>query len=686
MKTYAVTLFIGAFLLFQVQPLMAKFILPWFGGSPAVWTTCMLFFQVFLLVGYAYAHASTRWLKPRMQVGLHLALITLALLLLPIIPGAHWKPVDSTQPVWHILSLLTVTLGLPYVVLAATSPLMQSWFYLVQPSQSPYRFFSISNAGSLLALVSYPFLFEPLFSRKTQAVIWMWALVCHAIFSCACAWTVWKASSNLPSAADAVPKPVIERSHKPVMVRLLWLALAACASVLLLGTTNKLCQNVAVIPFLWVLPLSLYLVTFILCFERATWYRRKIFMPLLVAVFVVMCRELYQGDGPLLWQISLYCSALFICCMVCHGELFQLRPEPHELTLFYLVIAAGGALGGVCVALVAPVVFKSFAELNWSLCALGILLLIIHNQEKTAWIIRGRRWPAWPWIGIGTAVLAVMMFMQSRRDALGVVAMSRNFFGTLRVEEVCEDDPSLHGYMFKHGTINHGAQFLDPVKARVPITYFNEESGVGLAMKHLPRQAERKIGIVGLGVGTLAAYGRAGDTFRFYEIDPEVEQIAKQWFTYLKNSAAKVEVVLGDGRLTMEREPDQHYDLLVLDAFSGDAPPVHLLTIEAFETYLRHLKPEGVIAVNISNSHVNFYPVMHGMVEHFGMGMGMIPWGESPMTPGLNASDWLLMTRNRAFLTQAAIISRARRRADQDGKSPLYWTDDATSLVQIMRQ
>ena len=683
MKTDSLTIFAGAFLLFLVQPLMARFILPWFGGSPSVWTACMLFFQAFLLAGYAYAHASARWLRPRQQVLLHMVLVAAALLFVPIMPGVRWKPAGEANPVGRILLLLTATIGLPYFVLAATSPLLQSWLHRAQPRESLYRLYAVSNVGSLLALVSYPFVFEPLFTRRMQANIWSCGLVIYAGLALACSRVVWRtgkpvlaARARAAGAGSAGPRP-------SAGVQALWLGLAACASVLLLGTTNKLCQNVAVVPFLWVSPLGLYLLSFILCFERAAWYQRTVFSLLLVPILSLLILSFDGGNGPLLWHISLYWAGLFVCCMVCHGELFRLRPAPRDLTLFYLMIAAGGALGGVLVAMVAPRVFKTYAELNWGLCLLGLLLAIVHAREGTVWKIHTRRCPLWPGIAIGTLALASVILVQSRRDARGGVVMSRNFFGTLRVQEVGANDPVLHGYSLKHGTIQHGAQFVDPVRAKIPLTYYGVESGVGLAMKYLPRAANRRIGLVGLGAGTLAAYGKPGDTFRFYEIDSAVHRIATQWFTYLKDSAAHVEVVLGDARLSLESEPDQAFDLLVLDAFSGDAPPLHLLTREAFATYLRHLKPDGVIAMHSSNTHVNFFPVMYGVIEYFNMSMALIPWEADPMPPGLTASDWILMSRNPAFLNSQPILSRSRKPSAPGSTTPVFWTDDDASLFKV---
>jgi hypothetical protein len=388
MPAFALTIFAGAFLLFQVQPLIGKYILPWFGGSPGVWTTCMLFFQVLLLGGYAYAHTLSRRLKPRTQAIVHLALLAAALLTLPITPGDHWKPQASGNPTWHILALLAVSLGLPYLVLAATGPLMQEWFRRLTPGTSPYRLYALSNVGSLLALVSYPFYFETQFTRKAQAQFWSWGLLFYALCCAFCAYRVWrqapvKALSETETSADIAPPSPGRRG--------LWLCLPACASILLLAVTNKMCQDVAVIPFLWVLPLGLYLLSFIICFDSPRWYSRFYYTLALVGAMAAVCVALYVGtDMPIVQQVVIYSITLFVGCMICHGELYQLKPHPKHLTSFYLMIAAGGAVGGLFVALIAPVLFSNFYEMHLSLALIVLLLLAISFTGRSA--LSPQRW------------------------------------------------------------------------------------------------------------------------------------------------------------------------------------------------------------------------------------------------------------------------------------------------------
>src|ERR1051325_9860722 len=678
---YALTIFLGAFLLFQVQPLIGKYILPWFGGGPGVWTTCMLFFQIVLLGGYAYAHVLSRTFKPRTQDLVHLVLLAGALALLPITPGDSWKPRGEGNPTLEILMLLTACLGLPYFVLSSTGPLMQQWFSRTHPGTSPYRLFALSNAGSLLALVSFPFFFETHFTRIAQARLWMWGLVAYVGCVAWCALKVWKTGAAEIS-APAPGAPLSTVNHQPsTFTKLLWLLLPACASVLLLATTNKICQDVAVIPFLWVLPLALYLLSFIICFDNTRWYARFPFALMFVAAVGAMCWALFKGvDASIRTQVFVYSVGLFVCCMVCHGELYRLRPDPRRLTGYYLMVAAGGALGGFFVAVVAPLLFTDYFELHWGLLLCGLLFTVVCARDNSGvspnqwrwlactltlavfggldwalvwlgkhhpavpksffigtrvgmwgllvlfvalWIVRKKfqtfrywRFLACLWLTLGWLGPLAALSLQTSDTVESVVAKSRNFYGTLRVCEYWKNDPESHYLLLRHGRITHGLQMVDPPYARLATTYYSRGSGVALAVASLP-EGERRIGVVGLGTGTMTAFGRAGDYVRIYEINPDVKHLATTQFTYLSNCPARVEVALGDARLSMEREPPQNFDLLALDAFSSDAIPVHLLTKEAFALYARHLKTNGIIAVHISNHYLNLEPVVENVAREF---------------------------------------------------------------------
>jgi len=615
-------------------------------------------------------------------------LLLAALLFLPIVPGAQWKPAPGEDPAWRILLLLTVCLGLPYFVLAATGPLLQAWFSRLHPGVVPYRLYALSNAGSLLALVTYPFVFEPALTRQVQARLWAWSFGVFALLCGACALRLWRlhAAAGLSSVEKAKRVRQTPEDRLPTSyARALWFCLPACASVLLLATTNKLCQDVAAIPFLWILPLSLYLLTFILCFDRPAWYWRNFFTLLLVPMLALLCFALFEESTlSLRWQIATYGGSLFVGCMVCHGEVYRLKPMPHFLTSFYLLIAAGGAAGAALVALVAPMIFRSYAELNWGGGLLAALVLVIHQREQTRLLPRSRRWRLSAVLLPGVLAVGSLFLLQSWHAGHDTFAMSRNFYGVLRVIEVAKDTSS-RAYLLKHGNIKHGLQFATPAMTTTPTTYYNEQSGVGLALTCLPSQTNRLVGVVGLGTGTLAAYGRPGDRFRFYEIDPEVRRLAEAGFTFLKESSARVEVIPGDARLSLEGEPSQQFDLLVLDAFSSDSIPVHLLTKEAFTIYFRHLKPDGVLAVHISNRHLNLFPVIVGLAKHFRLLMVHIQWTQEPMPLWLASSNWLLLSHNRNFMTSEPILAHAHTMPLQNSVASILWTDDHASLFRILR-
>jgi SAM-dependent methyltransferase len=676
MNIFALTIFAGAFLLFQVQPLIAKFILPWFGGGPGVWTTCMLFFQTFLLAGYAYAHGLSRFVSQRRQPAIHLALLVVALLLLPITPATHWKPGPLDNPTWRIFLLLIVSLSLPYLALAATGPLLQAWFSKLHPGKSPYRLYALSNTGSLLALVSYPLFIEPALSRHAQAKVWSWSFAVFVVLCAACAAKVLKGSPKKP---DRLQKLSHEKAPQDTL-NWMWFVLPACGSILLLATTNKLCQDIASVPFLWVLPLVVYLLTFILCFDRPESYPRKTCIMALLPVLGIFCYALFKEEVLSIWlQVIIYTATLLLCCMICHGEVYRLRPAPAFLTGFYLMIAAGGAAGGVLVAVVAPLIFRSYAELNWGIwlvCAL-VLVLVIKEKKKGA----NARWPMpiLPVLTVNLVVIGGLLLWLSAKQKNNVVDASRNFYGVLRVREVF--DP-VHAFKEVHGDVNHGLQVLDPAMRNRPTTYYTEDSGIGVVMRSFPRQQNRRIGIVGLGIGTLAAYGRAGDVISFYEIDPQVEQFARKQFKFLEQCAGEVDVVMGDARLSLESQPSQQFDILVLDAFSSDAIPTHLLTREVFEIYFRHLKPDGVIAVHVSNRHLDLFPVIMGIAQQFHTLMADVI-AQAHSIVDLD-SNWIIISRNEKFMMSPEILENLVDMSKIGPGDSILWTDDNVSLLKIL--
>jgi hypothetical protein len=686
MLAYALTIFTGAFLLFQVQPMIAKYILPWFGGGPGVWTTCMLFFQVLLLGGYAYAHLVSRWLKTRAQVCVHLALLVVALLLLPITPSDAWKPTGNENPTWRILALLTVTLGLPYFVLSSTGPLMQQWFTRTNPGRSPYRLYALSNLGSLLALLSYPILFETHLTRKAQANWWGWGLGAFVGCCAFCAWKLWRPERAYAEVENrGISEAKISGAQAPVALdRALWLVLPACASVLLLATTNKICQDVSVMPFLWVVPLCLYLLSFMISFDSPRWYAR---LPFILALFAALAWIGWalpkDTKTPLAVLLTGYMFCLFIGCMVCHGELYRLRPDPQHLTLFYLMVAAGGALGGVLVALVAPRIFQAFHELPLGFLLCGALSLV---PLLRAFKLEGRTGAKWLTAGLGAALcgLAGLMWQQSHEFPIPPVEQARNFYGVLSVFDVARDNTNYHYLVMQHGNTLHGLQFVNPAWAVRPTVYYDENSGVGRALLSLPQRG-RRIGLVGLGIGTLAAYGRPNDYFRFYEINPKVMRLATKYFTYAPHSLAKTDCVIADARLSLEKECAQNFDLLALDAFSGDSVPAHLLTKEAFAVYDRHLNTNGIIAVHVSNAYLDLEPLLVNLARQLGYGVAVVEnyprrdqWWVWP-------SEWILLSRNADALA-APIIREVARPPEPAREGVRVWTDDFTSLFQVLRR
>ena len=675
-----VTIFLSAFLLFQVQPMMGRYVLPWFGGGPAVWTNCLLFFQALLLGGYAYAHWLGSRRSLRVQASVHMALLAASFFFLPILPRADlWKPASASDPSGRILLLLTATIGAPYLLLSATGPLLQRWFALSESHKSPWRLYSLSNLGSFLALFSYPFVLEPYLRLHTQA--WLWSAL-YAVFAVLCGWTAWSMGNRiqitLAPEADSGPD-----ARPTLLTVLFWLGLATCGSTLLLATTNQISQEIAVVPFLWVAPLSVYLLTFILAFEHPRWYRRTLFAigagvfgPAACAVQVAAI-----GLGARV-QLGIYLLTLFFVCMLCHGELARSRPSPRHLTLFYLVIAAGGALGGVFVALIAPTVFTEFYEYPISLaaaCALGFVGWL-RTGALAQWTSRNFsvRVPLMALL-VGGLTSVVAMVTNNTPN----IASVRNFYGILRVRESIDSNGALR--MLTHGTIRHGFQYLRGAKSAWPTTYYGPHSGAGIVLNAVNHPA-RRVAVIGLGAGTLAAWGRPGDTFRFYEINPAVESIANEWFTFLKNSKARTEIVLGDARVQMERElgsgQSHDFDVIAVDAFSSDAIPLHLLTAECGDIYRQRLAPGGLLLFHISNRLLNLEPVARGLARHLGWKAVTFQSGEEIET-GESSATWVLITDNAEFLLQPGMAQEISW-TGKEGR-PITWTDDFASLWQVLK-
>jgi hypothetical protein len=712
---FAATIFASAFLLFQVQPIISKAILPWFGGSPAVWTTAMLFFQSLLFAGYAYAHFSDYALKNHVGRAVHLFLLAVAVaaVLGSILPRAVYKPSDGSDPAGRILILLFVTVALPYFVLSATGPLVQAWFSRSFPGRSPYRLYSLSNLGSLLALLTYPFLIEPMMKLSAQAWCWQAGFV---VFAALCGYLAFRSPapltgegrgegeeppSGLPLISSEVPSP----DERPTVLRcLIWLLLPAFASLMLLATTNHACQDVAVIPFLFIAPLSLYLLTFIICFDHARWYVPRLFATATLLIVLAAALYAYQWHNAehkydnILLDVGLSFAGMFTVCMMCHGELVRLKPHPRYLTMFYLFIAAGGALGGLFVSLIAPLIFRNYVEwgIGWLGGALLAASIILGTEERGIF----RRYP---WIfGPAFLLLAGVLYFEAgglTQDPNNLDTR-RNFYGVLRVTFGGDyEDPKGSGELahirrLVNGGILHGLQYTGPEHRAEPTSYYGRLSGVGRAIQYCytatPERGIR-VGAIGLGTGTLAAYARANDTFVFYEINPQVPPLTDQWFTFLSDARKRVAagkgslaIVMGDARLSLERElvppkSSRQFDVLVVDAFSGDAIPTHLLTREAGDIYARQLAGEGVLAVHISNRYLDLAPVVEGLAQHLGW-QPLLIHSAGDDANGINTADWMLVTHNAKLLKTLAPAS-----SKLDDRPPLLWTDDYSDLFHILR-
>lgn len=684
---FAATIFSSAFLLFQVQPLISRFILPWFGGSPAVWSTCMLFFQVTLFAGYVYAHLVSTKLSPRWQAILHVSLLLAAAALLPIAPADTWKPDSPDHPTLRIIGLLSICVGLPYFILSSTGPLLQKWFSMQAPGVSPYRLYALSNVGSLLALISYPFVVEPALSSPGQAVAWSWAFVGFAVLCAICSFGLLghAQQDERSSSHDSTTRVPASATAGPTWGdRAMWVVLAMVASVMLLATTNQVCLDVATVPFLWILPLTIYLMSFILCFDGDRWYSRRWYVALLVVSLLAVIQTLLGGSNvSIVLQVMIYLSALFFCCMVCHGELANQKPATQHLTQFYLLLSAGGAGGGLFVGLLAPHVFPAYWELHIGIAACLIATLTVFFRDKGSFLHAGQPRPAWVVLGLWVSLIVWSLQSHARQGVASAIEVSRNFYGVLRVEDDLSGETDEHRRGLFHGSILHGTQFLSPERELIPTAYYAPKSGVGLALRHPKKTDGRRVGVVGLGIGTLAAYGQPGDTFRFYEINPEVLRMAERHFSFLSRSEADVEHVLGDARLSLEHESPQKYDVLVLDAFSGDAIPTHLLTREAGELYARHIVDDGIIAVHISNLHFDLRPVVQGLAEHLGMHSACIQ-GNKDDAQGATLSHWMLLSRQPV---SSELLDAADYVDDLDSivDEPLLWTDEWSNLISVLR-
>ncbi|MEI6971345.1 MAG: fused MFS/spermidine synthase [bacterium] len=713
LSRFVVAIFLGAFLLFQIQPLIARYVLPWFGGGPSVWTACMLFFQCLLVGGYAYSHWLSR-LQPRRQAVLHVVLLLISLPFLPIIPGDGWKPGAAEDPTFRILLLLACTVGLPFFVLSTTSPLIQSWFGRSFPNVSPYRLFALSNTGALIALVSYPVVVEPGLTLRMQAISWSIGYVCFAMILVYCALRMWRTSgaaaggdqqsndgdtcegaageaSGATGIRIGTPETMPDWAANPnMLVKILWAALPACGSVLLLAVTNQLCWDVSVVPFLWVLPLAIYLLSFILCFQSTRWYFRPLFGPLLIGSIMAMIGLASAGVRAPIWlQIGGFSASAFVCFMVCHGEMALLKPSPKHLTLYYLMLAVGGAAGGIFVGIAAPRMFTGYSEMQIGLWACFVLSMISVRFVRLPYTsIRFKSVARLSAVFETLTVVTVgfILYAHAHVQPAGQLSASRNFYGSLKVMRSDTKDPARKCLSLQHGRIKHGSQFESGRIRSSALSYYGGKSGFGMAFKSLNTNLPMRVGILGLGVGTIAAFGRQGDLYRFYEINPNVIRVASEYFTYIRDCPAKCEIVEGDGRMSMERETIRDFDLLAIDAFTSDAIPVHLLTREAVVLYLSHLKASGILALNISNRYLDLEGTLQALAADLGISIAVIRHTatDEDKTNGLDSSTWVLLTRDRDVFARDPILSASRRARRAAGRLSAVWTDDYNDLFMTL--
>lgn len=675
MILFAVNIFLSAFLLFQIQPMIGKFILPWFGGTPAVWSTAMLFFQALLTGGYAYAY----WLvKQTRQRWIHSALLVLTFVLLallgmiwrsPITPSAEWRPSEVTFPVVSIFLILSVSVGMPYFVLASNGPLMQAWFSRLQPGFSYARLYALSNVGSLLGLLAYPVLVEPNFPLQAQG--WGWA-VGFMVFALVSLAIVFRLKDERLANAAASPEKTSGSLY------FLWLVLSGTASLFLIAVTNQISQEVAVIPFLWVLPLAIYLITFILAFSDSRWYDRRLFALIFsLSSLALLWVFMRAGDLNVLLQIGVYCLLLFSACMICHGELYQLRPSADQLTSYYLMVSLGGAAGGVFVNFVAPFIFNGYWEfyLGWLMAAVILIVRLLPRWDGKHTLQTRAVLFAFP--------LSVLLIWAGFNPGGDHLMAERNFYGVIRVKE--QGDNAL---AMIHGVTIHGIQY--PNQPKLATTYYAEDSGVGLLLLNHPKRGHgMRVGVLGLGAGTLAVYGQPGDYYRYYEINEIVIRLAEGeggYFTFIEDSGATSQIVSGDARISLENElnsgePGQ-FDVLVLDTFSSDSIPVHLVTREAFSIYLQHLSPNGVIAAHISNRHLDLQPVFWKLAQEYGLTILRVDNDAS--ADGEFPSVWILLSRDPSALEIPQIQARAQDFSGYSTDIPL-WTDDYSNLFQILK-
>jgi len=663
---FGTVIFLSSFLLFLVEPMAARQLLPVFGGSAAVWITCLVLFQTALLFAYLYAH----WLALRSIWLAHLVLL-LAAAASALVWTWHVFVPGTAHPVVSIFVALSLSIGLPFLALGATSPLLQVWVARIETGKIPYRLYALSNLASLLALLAYPTVIEPYLTLRNQRLTWCCGFVVFALFSAFITLKTRRLALTRPSLA------AIDDGGIPAatwLARLLWVLLPMGATMQLSAVTSYLTSNIAAIPLLWILPLAVYLITLILAFQFPGMVPRGILTRLLVIMLAGLGYMLTKVDVslPIRPVIGFFLAEVFFACLFCHTEACRLRPRrASESTLFYLLFATGGALGSFLVGIASPPLFLYNYDLALTFLVTAALALVV--TWSGGWAQR----LVWATACILLCVLVGMLYVGYQRNTLIAI---RNFYGSLRVRQSMSY-PGATVRTLTNGTIQHGTQIFSPEMRRIPTTYYAADSGVGLALRFCCGDRPRKIGVIGLGVGTIAAYGRAGDQIRFYEINPAVEPIARNLFSYIKESQAKVTVVEGDARTSLSAEAPQNFDVLVIDAFSGDAIPIHLLTSQAVALYKQHLVQGGILAFHISNQHVDLEPEIALLARSAGLEVRRVSTFSNDELGEFSAT-WMLAADNDTFFAIPA-VQTASRPPVLDPRVHL-WTDDYSSLMPLI--
>jgi spermidine synthase len=714
---FSATVFVSAALLFLVEPMFAKMVLPLLGGTPAVWTTCVVFFQAVMLLGYAYAHIVAHYLTPSRQMALHAVLLLAVGLTLPVVIPPGWTPPVEGTPIPSLLLLLSTALGAPFFVVSATAPLLQKWFSRTShPSaHDPYFLYAASNLGSIVALLAYPLVVEPWLPLTVQSSSWAVGFSSFALLTIVCAVLAARFRPRRAAVEEGVeasrPAPGavtwIRRGH--------WVALAAVPSSLMLAVTTFLSTDVAAVPLLWTVPLALYLLTFVIAFSTRPLVSRRLALNAMAVLALPLIVVLILGvPGPAWLIMPLHLAGFFASSLVLHGELARTRPSTRHLTEFYLWMSVGGLAGGVFNTLIAPVVFVGVTEYPLAIvlaCALrprdsrdgarisvvDVGLAVAFGTVGAAALAAFTAEVSMAFASLGLGLAAALYTACAQRPlrlfaAVGaMVALSslfvkgdgdllhaeRTFFGVIRVRE----NPETHRRTLLHGSTLHGEQSLDPALRHEPLSYYHRTGPIGQAIEALGARFER-VAAIGLGAGSLAAYADQGQQWTFYELDPSIERIARapEFFTYLQDCGSRCDVVLGDARLSLRSDASARYDAIIIDAFSSDAIPTHLLTRQAVTLYLQRLTQGGMLAIHISNRHLDLEPVLGALAGELGL-EARIQRHRPESGTGASASNWVVMTRSLEAMGPLRVDERWQ---PLTGEGTRVWTDDYSDIVSLL--